>query len=252
MNTNRPDHFYDVLPTRLRELMKESHVSQKQLAEALGITRQSISQYCDGSSQPALNNLITIADYFNVSLDYLLGRIEVASTSINKKEICKTTGLTSKSVDILKKLQFDPKTETSSPNMLSIINTCISALASGKARSFSHIVGDKKWRLFNGVKSKIEYDPIAPDYAFVKDKRSYVSDRYTVRALLGGGEAKRYACHRIAQIVENALVQKYIGSDGIPDNDEEKFLGSEPFYVVYTTHFMDDPESDEYFGGDDY
>lgn len=252
MSTNRSDHFYDALPTRLRELMKDSHVSQKQLAEALGITRQSISQYCDGSSQPALNNLITIAEYFNVSLDYLLGRIEVASTSINKREICDTTGLTSKSVDILKRLKFDPKTETSSPNMLSIINTCISALASGKVRSFSYIVGDKKWRMFNGVKSKIEYDPNAQHYAFVKDKRRYVSDRYTVRTLLGGGEAKRYACHRIAQIVENALIQKYIGADDIPDNDEEKILGSEPFYIVYTNHFMDDPESDKYFWGDSY
>lgn len=96
--TNKADHFNDSLPTRLRELMQIDNVSQKQLADALGITRQSISQYCDGSSQPALNKLISIADYFGVSIDYLLGRSDVRAIDPRLQTVALQTGLTEKSL----------------------------------------------------------------------------------------------------------------------------------------------------------
>ena len=96
--TNKADHFNDSLPTRLRELMQLDNVSQKQLAEALGITRQSISQYCDGSSQPALNKLVSIADYFGVSIDYLLGRSDVRAIDPQLQTVALQTGLTEKAL----------------------------------------------------------------------------------------------------------------------------------------------------------
>ena len=57
----------------LKHLVKELK-SQKQIAIDLGISEQTFSNYVNEKSTPKLEILIKIADYFNVSLDYLLDR----------------------------------------------------------------------------------------------------------------------------------------------------------------------------------
>ena len=61
-------------PTAIRAELKERNITQKTLADYLGIKRQTVSQYCLGNSSPDFNTLCKIADYFEVSADYLLGR----------------------------------------------------------------------------------------------------------------------------------------------------------------------------------
>ena len=51
---------------------KKSGMSQEQLAERLGITRQSVSKWEAGSSMPEISKLIALSELFQVSLDYLL------------------------------------------------------------------------------------------------------------------------------------------------------------------------------------
>lgn len=63
--------------TRLRQLRHERGLHQRHIAEDLGILRESISNYERGAQIPHLPMLIDIADYFDVSLDYLLGRSEI-------------------------------------------------------------------------------------------------------------------------------------------------------------------------------
>jgi len=58
---------------RLKELRKKQGLSQSVLAEYLSISRQAISRYEKGSAEPDLKNLTRIANYFDVSTDYLLG-----------------------------------------------------------------------------------------------------------------------------------------------------------------------------------
>lgn len=61
--------------TRLWLLMNgHPGTTQAQLAEITGKTRQTISQYVNGISEPGYDTLVKIADHFQVSLDYLLGR----------------------------------------------------------------------------------------------------------------------------------------------------------------------------------
>lgn len=60
-------------PTRLNELMQERGVSQEKLARALGIKRQTVSLYKTGQSSPDVEKLSLIAEFFNVSSDWLLG-----------------------------------------------------------------------------------------------------------------------------------------------------------------------------------
>lgn len=59
---------------RLKELRIERNVSQKQLAEYLGYEQSGISHYEKGNRQMDATTLIKIAEFFNTSVDYLLGR----------------------------------------------------------------------------------------------------------------------------------------------------------------------------------
>lgn len=58
----------------LKMLRNEKNMSQQELADALGISKSSINMYERGERQPNFETLETIADYFNVDIDYLLGR----------------------------------------------------------------------------------------------------------------------------------------------------------------------------------
>ena len=58
----------------LKRLRKERFFSQKDIANYLGITRQAIASYELGKREPDYEILKKLADYFNISVDYLLGR----------------------------------------------------------------------------------------------------------------------------------------------------------------------------------
>lgn len=79
---------------RLKELRKQKHISQTDLAKALNMKQTTISSYEKGKTQPPIEVLIDMANYFNVSLDYLLERqyenkIDLASLSKTKQNIIK-------------------------------------------------------------------------------------------------------------------------------------------------------------------
>ncbi|MBQ7412293.1 MAG: helix-turn-helix transcriptional regulator [Clostridia bacterium] len=59
---------------RLKELRKSRGISQQRLAIELNTTQNTISRYETGEREADYATLIAIADYFNVSIDYLLGR----------------------------------------------------------------------------------------------------------------------------------------------------------------------------------
>ena len=61
---------------RLFELMKEHGISSKKLSDDTKISTGNISDWKSGRSQPSLEKIRILADYFNVSIDYLVGRID--------------------------------------------------------------------------------------------------------------------------------------------------------------------------------
>ena len=58
---------------RIRELRKESRLSQQALADQIGVFRNTISNWETGYSQISLENAQNVAEYFGVTIDYLLG-----------------------------------------------------------------------------------------------------------------------------------------------------------------------------------
>lgn len=61
---------------RLKELRDNHSMTQNDLAELLNVSRQSIGGYENNNVDPGMDILVKIANIFNISLDYLLGRTE--------------------------------------------------------------------------------------------------------------------------------------------------------------------------------
>lgn len=61
---------------RLRALRNGIQISQKALAELLGVTQSAINRYENNESEPAFRIMLWYADYFNVSMDYLFCRTD--------------------------------------------------------------------------------------------------------------------------------------------------------------------------------
>ena len=59
---------------RLKEIRKSKGISQLKLAMDLNTSQNTISRYETGEREPGINELIKIADYFDISVDYLLER----------------------------------------------------------------------------------------------------------------------------------------------------------------------------------
>lgn len=63
---------------RLKQLRKDKKVTQVQLATHLGYFHSAVVKWEKGECEPSFDILVKIADYFGVTLDYLLGRNEIA------------------------------------------------------------------------------------------------------------------------------------------------------------------------------
>lgn len=66
--------YFDTFSDRLKELRTSKGLTMEQLGKELDSTKGTISNYENGNKKPSLDMLIKIADYFNVSIDYLVGR----------------------------------------------------------------------------------------------------------------------------------------------------------------------------------
>ena len=70
------------LGKRIKELRTEKNISQNEMAKILGITQQAVSAYEKGLREPDLETLKKTANFFNVSIDYLLGRSDIRNPYI--------------------------------------------------------------------------------------------------------------------------------------------------------------------------
>lgn len=66
--------FFMIIFERLKLLRKDRGVTQKEIASSVGVSEVSYQRFEYGTVRPSLETLIALADYFGVSLDYLVGR----------------------------------------------------------------------------------------------------------------------------------------------------------------------------------
>ena len=75
------------LKDKLQLLRKQNGYSQEQLADKIGIARQTISKWETGTAVPESEKLVAISNYFGVSVDYLLKDDEEGKTKATDSEI---------------------------------------------------------------------------------------------------------------------------------------------------------------------
>lgn len=65
-----------VFPAQLRKLRERKRISRRVLADFCELSKSAVARYERGEQEPTASAVCRIADYFEVSTDYLLGRIE--------------------------------------------------------------------------------------------------------------------------------------------------------------------------------
>lgn len=95
------ERYKSAFAVKLREKLLQSPEDVKNLAEYLGCSVQAINQYKLGQSMPKVENLIKIAQFYNCSLDNLIGLSDVESTSPTIQNVCEYTGLSERAVEHL-------------------------------------------------------------------------------------------------------------------------------------------------------
>lgn len=73
-----------MLGDRIRELRSAHNYNQVQLAQKLSVTKQTISNWENNNIQPSIDMLISLADEFGVSTDYLLERDKRATLDVSQ------------------------------------------------------------------------------------------------------------------------------------------------------------------------
>lgn len=89
---------------RIAELRKKNNISQKELGKIVNLNQRTISNYETGIAEPDLYTIRKLAEYFNVSIDYLLGSEEEDIILITKKDFETLKDLADKMNKIVGKL----------------------------------------------------------------------------------------------------------------------------------------------------
>lgn len=98
-----------IFPTRLRELIKERGITQKMLGDYVGVRPQTISLYTTGQNYPDINGLRKIAEYFEVSADWLIGLTDARTTDPIEQAAFNALGLSERAIRYLLAINHTPK-----------------------------------------------------------------------------------------------------------------------------------------------
>lgn len=106
----KTNEYNSIFSQRLRELIEKNNLTLPELAMQINTTRQSIGQWKNGDTVPNIIMLKSIAEFFNVSADYLLGLTENTSTNISEIGISNKTGFSTSTVENILNLSAEHKT----------------------------------------------------------------------------------------------------------------------------------------------
>lgn len=84
---------------RLKQLRSEQHITQEKLANILGIAKTTLAAYEQEKSEPSIDTLKKLADYFNVPVDYLIGHTNCIREEY--EPISNLLGISEKTIEVL-------------------------------------------------------------------------------------------------------------------------------------------------------
>ncbi len=83
----------NILGKRIKKLREKNNLNQLEFSKILNISNTTLSQYEAGNRTPSDEIKEKVADYFNVSVDYLLGRTEKFTSEVEKSKMDKHNSL---------------------------------------------------------------------------------------------------------------------------------------------------------------
>jgi len=101
----------------LKLLRNEMGISQQQLADRIMVSQQSVNKYENHGVEPDINTLIKIADFFNVSIDFLVGRVDIRE-SVTKLS---SSDLSNNEVELIK--SFKKLTPVQQMHLITFLNS---------------------------------------------------------------------------------------------------------------------------------
>lgn len=116
VSTLETKQFADQLDELVRK-KKESGITQADICKTTGLADSSMSAWLNDQASPTLEAINKLADYFNVSTDFLLGRTLIESKDVEFRAFCEYTGLSPAAVNVFRKYKLIY------PDRLDAINT---------------------------------------------------------------------------------------------------------------------------------
>lgn len=83
---------------RLADLIADKNISLEKIGKEIGISKSTLSKYTNDEAEAPIGNLVKLANYFNVSADYLLGISEAKTNNKKLQFVCDYTGLSAEAI----------------------------------------------------------------------------------------------------------------------------------------------------------
>ena len=119
VKSNIDDKQLNIIGERLRAIRADHALTQEELAEALGVQRETVGQWERGVTPPSLSSLLKICDLYHVDLDYICGRLDCQTHDL--QYVHELTGL---SEDAIKKI-INLNRENITPSNADILSALI-------------------------------------------------------------------------------------------------------------------------------
>lgn len=179
--------YNGTFPNMLRNLLDRhpktgQKTTLKELAEAVGIRQQTVSLYKNGETQPTPETLVKIAEFFDVSVDYLL-----TGVSSENKAIHEELGLSEEAINMLKRAK-ETETFEGMPTLIDTINELLAD------RDFYEFLDDLIYKtvslrnILAGNYDKSKTGNLDIEGYFIWDLQKYIED-FILRQLVKHGLA---------------------------------------------------------------
>ena len=182
-----------LFPSQLRDLRKEKGISQETLARDLGVSKSTIGLYETGDTLPDAKTLYDLAEYFDVSADWLIGLSNVRNKNIDLQKVCKFTGLSENTILKIKEwnnpfevstiIDYFVQSYVSDAIMESLVDLCHICIASNNERKKVINRGEIKEKVeeFSGI---LEIEELLGKYSEKTGREYFIADIHDQRDLM--------------------------------------------------------------------
>lgn len=152
------------LPENLKRIRRENNLSQEQLAEKIGVSRQAVSKWESGQSYPEMDKMLLICKLFNYNIDDLMNEnvMEVSQNKQSKTNINKYIedffGFINKTIDMFSAMRFRDKLKCLLENVLMcvVVLTIFLVLSAIGGHIFANAFGFLPYNAFRIIKNILE------------------------------------------------------------------------------------------------